>query len=304
MILLLSLFISTSAQRKDCYLSDGYIRGHMDNVTDNCDQECGWLQCGDVCIRAVIEKWCFCGEKRLELYKEPYYCCVDPSPDNRTQCWMDRYGFGHCPQGRVISMDDTCNNNCFNDYDTSAVVGPLSMYRCIYQCVVASPMCQGYNQCRDFRDISKCNEDLKCPQAPGYSQTVVLVSDLSGGHYYCDKDISHNDGQYDTITREDETDLNISSRKVQINYTSITECKTDHNLPGLMCGERCSQHSTWCWEDSGSSCGKYNFSTNNKQLCANTTFWDGKSCDIFYMYSGDRKAAVGRRCTGATQHCS
>ena len=138
-----------------------------------------------------------------------------------------------------------------------------------------------------------------------YSKST-LVSDLIGGHHhYCDYNVYHNNGQYDTITREDETDLNILSRKVQINYTSITECNTagsKFNLPGLMCGELCVEHRQWCQEGMGGFCGKYNFSMTNKQLCANTTFWSGKTCDSFFK--GGEKAALGRRCTGATQHCS
>ena len=303
------IFVPTLEAGRDCDSSDGYIRNHQDNVTDNCDYECGWAQCGDVCINAKAGARCYCGEERLDIYSGLHYCCVDQdhSPDNRTHlslelsCWNLREG--HCPQGRVVSMLDTCNNRCFNDYETSAAVGWRSYYRCgDHQCAPAQYMCGGYPLCPDSRDISKCNVDLKCVLGPIFSHNrSALVSDLSSSHQSCDYDIYHNDGQYDTITREDETDLNISSRKVQINYTSITECNTATiaNLPGLMCGEQCLQHSTWCLEDNGNSCGKYG--TNNKQLCANTTFWAGKTCNRFY--DSGRKAALGRRCAGAAQHC-
>ena len=52
-IICLSLlfFVPTLSAGRDCESSDGYIRDHRDNVTDNCDQECGWMQCGDVCIK-------------------------------------------------------------------------------------------------------------------------------------------------------------------------------------------------------------------------------------------------------------
>ena len=296
------LFFSTGSAGRDCDLSDdGYIMDHWDIVTDNCDHECGWVKCGDVCIFAKADNRCYCGEERLRLVRGYDYCCVDHSPDNRTQCSVDRYGDGHCPLGRVVSMSKTCNNHCFNDYETSAVVGWGSQYRCgDHQCVPTWFMCRGFPLCPDSRDVSECGEDLKCVLDSDYSYSKgVLVSDLSGGHYYCDYDNSYNDGIYDTITREDETDLNILSRKVQINYTSITECADQYNQPGLMCGERCLPTRNWC--QGGSSCGKYNFSTNNKQLCANTTFWSGKTCEKFY--SNGYKAALGRRCTGAAQHC-
>ena len=46
---------------RDCQTSDGYLRDHQDNATDNCDYKCGWMKCGDVCINAKEGKWCKCG---------------------------------------------------------------------------------------------------------------------------------------------------------------------------------------------------------------------------------------------------
>ena len=319
---ILLILVRTWAAGRDCDLSDGYIRDHRGNVTDNCDQECGFMQCGDVCINAYADDRCYCGEEKLRLFRGSYYCCVDwmtpffilgdrgISPDNRTQCIIDSDGDGHCPWGRVVRKSDTCNGHCFNDYKTSAAIGYQPYYRCgNHQCVsLARIMCRGYPQCLGSRDVSVCDKDLKCSLSPGLNTRTgkenskgYLVSDLSNGHYYCDYDIFHNDGKYDTITRKDETNLNILSRRVQINYINITECNTagQFNLPGLICGDQCVKHSGWCRETMVESCGK--FSTNNKQLCANTTFWAGKSCEDFY--ASGRKAAVGRRCTGAIQHC-
>ena len=292
---------------RDCDSSDGYIRDNWDNVTDNCDQECGWMQCGDVCINVWAGSLCTCGEEKLYPGGEAHYCCVNHSPDNKTQCSVDRHGWGRCPQGRRVSKWDTCNNHCFNDYESSAALGQMSHYRCgDRHCVKAQFMCRGYPRCPDSRDVSECNEDLKCVMVPNSSHRKgILVSDLSGGHYYCDYADYRNSGQYDTITREDEMDLDILSRQVKINYTSITECNTAgsrSNQPGLMCGDRCMVHRFWCQEHVTTSCGKYNFSMNNKHLCANTTFWAGKTCDKFY--TGGDKSGLGRRCTGAIQHCS
>ena len=50
---------------RDCEASDGYIRDRRDNVTDNCDYECGGVQCGDVCINGGAGKHCFCEDKML-----------------------------------------------------------------------------------------------------------------------------------------------------------------------------------------------------------------------------------------------
>ena len=303
----LSIVFPTLTAERDCNISDGYIRDNQANVTvtENCDQECGWMQCGDVCINAWVNSWCYCSGVKLELYSAKLYCCVDQSSDQKTQCSVNRYGWGNCPHGRVISKRDTCNNHCFNDYETSAAVGEQSRYRCGEKCFSARFMCRGYHQCSASRDVIECDEDLKCVLNPEISvRRHALVSNLSVNHHYCYYENTHNDGKYDTITREDETDLNILSSKVKIDYTSIYECNTatKFNLPGLMCGDLCGSYRVWCLEDHAASCGKYNFSTNNKQLCANTTFWSEKSCDLFF--NTRRKGAVGRRCTGATQHCS
>ena len=69
-VLYLSLFfiVPTWSAGRDCESSDGYIRDHQDNVTDNCDYECGWAQCGDVCINAKAGEWCDCGKKGMYKY--------------------------------------------------------------------------------------------------------------------------------------------------------------------------------------------------------------------------------------------
>ena len=206
-----------------------------------------------------------------------------------------------------MNKTDTCHNHCYNDYATSAVTGYQSYYRCGDQCVQARDMCRGYPLCPDSRDVRECDEDLQCVQDPQYSHNKsVLVSDLSSGHYYCDYDRFRNDGIYHTISRQDELDLNIRKRiQIQINYTSITHCNNagvNSNKPGLMCGEECVEHREWCLKDRPISCGRYNFSTDNQQLCSNTTFWTGMTCDKFF--TDGVKNAVGRRCTDAAQHCS
>ena len=142
----LFIFVPTLAVGRDCALSDGYIRDHLENVTDNCDQECGWLQCGDVCINALAGSWCFCGEERLHLLTGDYYCCVDSFPYNRTkwQCSVDTNGNGHCPQEGVLNKGYPCNYHCFNDYKTSAAVGAQTFYNCGDWCVLYSwRKCQG-----------------------------------------------------------------------------------------------------------------------------------------------------------------
>ena len=298
-IFFILIFFPMWAVSRDCERSHGYIwnlRNLRYNVTDNCDEECGWRQCGDVCIK--LENFCYCGGQRQDLYSGAYYCCVDHATDNGRQCIVDRYGHGSCPQGSVVRTKDFCNNHCLNDYETSAAVGRRSRYNCGVGCAWTGPLCRGYPLCRDLRDLSECDQNLTCA-LPSEHNKRTLETDLTDSHYYCVYEEDHNDGRYHTITREDESDLNILSIRDQINYSSITECKTGNNVPGLMCGERCEVHRAWCRKDKALSCG--NFSTTNNQLCADTIFWNGTTCDLF-LTTGV-KVALGRRCTGAIQHC-
>ena len=130
-----------------------------------------------------------------------------------------------------------------------------------------------------------------------------LESDLSDEHFYCSYGQNQNNGQYEIITRNDEDDLDIRRQKVKIDYSSLTECKWDGVDPGLTCGVICWENYLWCREDHSFSCdGKEGkFAINNRGLCSNTTFWQDKTCDLFY--ENGIKAALGRRCSGGAQQC-
>ena len=69
-ILTLLICLPMLTVERDCETSDGYIRNHRENVTDNCDHECGWMQCGDVCMKAAAGSLCYCGEKTLDIYRQ------------------------------------------------------------------------------------------------------------------------------------------------------------------------------------------------------------------------------------------
>ena len=73
-----------------------------------------------------------------------------------------------------------------------------------------------------------------------------MESGLSDQHFYCNYEQVRNNGEYDTITRVDETDLDIRRQKVRIDYTSLTQCQDDGVWPGLMCGEICWGNYGWC----------------------------------------------------------
>ena len=129
----------------------------------------------------------------------------------------------------------------------------------------------------------------------------------SNKHFYCNYGELRNDGQYNTITREDETSLDIGSKKVRIDFSSLlTPCKSRSGQPGFWCGDTCVLNYNWCRDrdDRPVSCDVtgVQFTSNNRALCSNTTVWINQTCDKFYG-DGD-KAALGRRCSGEVQMCT
>ena len=133
-----------------------------------------------------------------------------------------------------------------------------------------------------------------------------MEADLSNNHFYCNYVESRNDGQYNTITRMDETILGIGRQKVSIDFSSlVTPCPIDGVTRGSWCGERCWGNNIWCREDYSFSCDVTGeqFTTNNRALCGNPTVWTNKTCELFYPGSPKRKASLGRRCAGEVQQC-
>ena len=273
------------------------------DFVDDCDYNVYQTRCGDLCMD--YNHACICGGERLNTFSGLQHCCVDPSPDNITQCYIDSIGEGFCPQGSVLNKTEPCHGYCFNEYYASEQIGYDSQFRCGDKCVTVWKMCRGYSGCEDSSDVAACNENLTC--AHGRGGTVRhLESDLSDEHFYCSYSETKNDGQYDTITREDEDDLDIRRQKVKIDYRSLTECNYDGVHPGLNCGSAvggCVRNYNWCRRDISIPCysSEGTFATNNQGLSSNTTFWQNKTCDKFY-YDGD-KATLGERCSGGAQHC-
>ena len=296
--LLLSSMVGSEA--KDCSASNGTIKDHRDNVTDVCDYECGYYQCADRCNSQNVGEKCACGENSTSVaFESDQYCC----PDNNGTI-LDKTS--SCKFTTSISVIESTQNHCYNDYKSSEVVGTQSYYQCENgQCVEAFEMCRGYPLCEDSSDVKECDQQLRCTLGTGFTHNKIsLVSDLTPGHHMCNYSNLHNNGKYDTITREDETDLDIlSTKKVEIDYSSIKDCKDIANRTGYLCGEQCRQPYEWCQPDNFVSCGS--FTSNNAQLCSNTTFWEKKSCDLVWTNGvlDGLKASVGRRCSGSVQHC-
>ena len=277
------------------------------DIVDDCDytaESTPQSRCGDLCIAGDV---CICGEEKLNTYSRPQHCCVDFSPNNITQCYIDSRGWGICPQGRVLDKTETCNGHCYNDYHASEKIGRNSQFHCGYKCVPVYKMCRGYSGCQDGSDVTACNENLTCVRGMGDDTEVRhLESGLSDEHFYCPYGETKNNGLYDIITRNDEDDLDIRKQKVKIDFSSLTECKWHwggYELPGRRCSGFCLGNPFWCRGDRSLSCAGSGgtFATNNQALCANATFWQNKTCEVFYE-DGD-KATLGRRCSGGAQQC-
>ena len=284
------------------------------DIIDDCDYYGDETRCGDQCMEYGYI--CICGEEQegLNTLNGPKYCCVDPSPDNITQCSIDNGGYGICPQGRVLDKTETCNGYCYNEYQASEEIGRNSQFHCGDKCVPVWKMCRGYSGCQDSSDVAACNENLTCVAWRGDTEVRHLESGLSDEHFYCSYGDNQNNGQYDVITREDEDDLNIRRQKVKIDYSSLTECNVHDVYPGLSCSgvqesgvqEGCVPNYIWCREDESTSCDGNGgaFATNNQGLCSNTTFWQNKTCEAFYYgESSGFKATLGKRCSGGAQQC-
>ena len=279
----------------------GWAAAVSGDIVDHCNYLSPITSCGDICI--FTGSTCICGGENLRTNNGPNYCCVDNSPG---QCNFESNGEGNCQNGKVLNKTESCNNHCFNDYKASEVIGRDSYFRCDNtSCVPAWKMCRGYSMCEDRSDIRACDENLTCLPYRGYTDRNQTEAGISNNHFYCNYGDFINDGQYNTITRLDETDLDIGKQKVNIDFSSlVTPCPVDGVTQGSWCGDDCYLNYGWCrGDDSRRSCDVpgEQFTTNNRALCGNTTVWINQSCDLFYK-SG-LKAALGLRCAGEAQHC-
>merc|ERR1719232_1903116 len=77
----------------------------------------------------------------------------------------------------------------------------------------------------------------------------------------------------------------------------MTSCDDD-GWPGLWCGEQCKWVGGWCRDDVYSLATCTTFTSDNRDLCQNRTFWEDISCDT-YKYDGSE----GFRCKGTNMEC-
>ena len=265
-------------------------------------------KCGDLCIDR--RRYCGCGDQVFSM-KGFKHCCVPPS--TTAQCHLDGYDNGVCPRGTTLGNTQQCNGQCYNQYSqelNTSALSTRSMYQCDNgDCRTASTICRGYARCRDKSDLRACNSELTCVSINGVghvSKVSTINSDLVDGHSLCLYSKDRNEGQYDSITREDEDNLDIvSTSRVSLDYTKLEHCNDSQGNPGIMCGSRtgCAPNYFWCKFGASSQChaGDQVLTTDHPGLCRNSTFWRDVSCTL-HFYDGEI-VARGLRCTGAMQHC-
>ena len=247
------------------------------------------------------------GSLGASIKYDSYHCCL---PSSQTgQCYKDGYGHGVCPEGLKFSKSKPCNESgkCYNQYTeevNKTSISDRSRYHCSNaQCLPAESLCGGYTLCEDKLDLEACSPKLKCVYSKYGYNVKTLNTTLVQGHSYCSYGTDHNNGRYDTITREDEEDLDIFSiSTATLDYTNITKCTTKSGRPGVRCGKKCIWNYGWCKRRTADECEDegQSFTTRNPKLCGNTTFWNEISCNL---YSDGEISAFGLRCTGKLQHC-
>ena len=264
--------------------------------------------CGDVCIEFGSN--CICGDgQQFRIGIEYEYCCLEEKLSEK-QCYVGNWKWGYCKSGRTMPRSETCNSHCYNEYTGNKTsLGPYANFKCKSndQCVPVRNLCNGVYYCPDKSDVEICNSDIQCASTSAGFTKYDIHSTIVTQHSECGYHDLDNDGEYDTISRRDETNLNVVTQTGRnIDYTTLQNCTDKNGLSGLTCdgiSGGCLPNYLWCRNDRPGSCNNNSFSTNDKSLCGNTTFWRTQSCDIINSGEGGVTYGFGQRCSGAVQHC-
>ena len=273
------------------------------SLADECDYTNGQQLCGDVCIKDK-STLCTCGDgQQFSMVLDQKYCCLEKLA--KTQCHVGDDGGGYCKSGQTLNATQPCNNQCYNDYSGNNTAQILFKCKTVDQCVFVQLLCHGVAYCPDKSDLEICNSDIQCVSGvqSGFTKydihTTIVTQHSECGYHYLD-----NNGHYNTLSRRDETNLNIATQTgSNIDYTTLHNCTYDR-LPGLTCDsalDGCAPNYLWCRNDLSGSCNNKSFNANDKPLCSNNTFWRTQSCDIIEVDGVTR--AVGQRCIGQAQSC-
>ena len=268
--------------------------------TDTCRYTDWKVRCGDQCIRESAD--CQCGNETFRPWDTDQYCCLPPG-GSCTSDWRN----ATCNEGRTLSMSSRCENTnryltCHNTYQDSQVLGHQSHFRCPHTCVSLDEMCRGLDWCPE--EVEVCGDpELRCPAAYSISDTTKRNIPTSAGsaHYYCSIAKHINNGQYDSIDRSDEKQLETEGSALDIDISSFKPCNVSYNNnPGVMCATSwtdCLESGWWCNEASPGQCNTRSgqISTSDSRLCSNPEVWRNVSCNTYF--SDGRVEYYGSRCT-------
>ena len=213
---------------------------------------------------------CHCGNISFSGSTRDLHCCPGPQP-----CRLDP-GTGDvvCPGAEATPLERPCSRGgeltCYNDYGLSEVLGrgarlvvkSLQTFVCsssgrylceaTRQCVRLLDMCHGVDWCATSLDRcpehehGQCGPGLRCIEDAGLGanlsySTKSISTAVVRGHHYC-RDATHiNDGKYDAIDREDETDIKVvTEAATALDWAQFRQCRTSAaqgNNSGLTCGQ-------------------------------------------------------------------
>ena len=272
--------------RDNCYIDDVGNAICPDGVICQADDGITWL-CGD--IRISKDSPCVCGGQQLswypDFYKHNKWCC----PSLLGQCIFQTSGSGLCSNASVqVGANAGCDGDiCYNREYVSCKTGE--------QCVDKNKICQGFTICRDGSDVEYCKEDDVCIGTSYDSKDHQKCPGiLPSGHVQCfnpEKDIDNE--KFDCYSRQDEAFT--KEPETVVDFNSLKTCNLGD---GLQCGSKCLLNYSWCRSDRSTSCST--FSSDNRILCKNATFWSDLDCN-YHQFGG--VAHFGHRCKGGLQHC-
>ena len=289
-------------------------RGTGSQLDDDTDYG-NYPKCGSLNMRSFYQ--CHCGNTTLKnIAPSNEYCCVDPvaavqchyNTDGDRNSYLfrrdQRWSDVTCRGGIVKNKLEPCYKFCNNEYINSQNLASQAHFYCesLNLCIHIRTMCSGI--CPD--EISQCREYLRClysgyPWANDYKITVEsLNSDVVTNHKYCNR--QDNDNTYHQFNRMDEEKITLAS-ETPVDTSILKPCRESEGSPGISCSDAdygCFANVQWCQSDNAVTCkiGNITVSVNDKQLCANTSFWKQHSCD---NYQDNQLFVYGSRCSSSGQ---
>lgn len=239
--------------------------------------------CGDTIMSS--NKKCLCGDyaiTRDEYWYGGYWCCTVGDVCD----YQD--GGAQCHNGTLVHGYTACGGSCHERYFFPCKTGD--------KCVEKYDMCHGAPQCSDYSDIDQCQPGTEIANNDyRYEECGSLPISSHQEFYYTEE---RNNQAYDCLSRSDED--TIEEFVTTVDYEAIIPCNTTQGWSGLLCGNICVNTQFWCDPVSRGSFSCGGFTTRDRTLCSNTTFWSQQHCNS--ALRGDI-GFLGTRCTANHQHC-